>query len=124
MSIFKINENKEEPKITEIYYTLYGDHDGTYNGFPILENDNPDKVHAKEVFTDENNYYFIKVGLDGRLYNPLNIFTGAETFTPKKRQGQQMWKLKKVKREIFFKYIQFLNTRNIAYLKNAEREVL
>lgn len=94
---------------------------------------NSDLVFAKHIkrVTKENieiNEYYVKkgtVGADaGHLLNPNGVWfvEGAQTSFDK-RSGRKVFEFSKVTKGCFDYYLKFLETKNPAYLRNAEREI-
>ncbi len=106
----------------------------SYNkdGIPTnTENDN--SVFAKHSVrkTKEDitiKEYLVKkgtVGADaGHLLNPNSIwFIDGQETSFDKRSGRKVFEFSKVTKSCFDFYLKFLQTKNPAYLRNAEREV-
>lgn len=111
---------KEEDYST-IYYTELGKEDRKDNeGNPIT--DSSDKALAKAVYRKQLNYY-IRVGNDGKIYNPHGLFSEGSHNNFLKRLGKPQWKMLKVPHKVFSMYLNFLRTKNTAWLNNAQREL-
>lgn len=68
-----------------------------------------------------NGEYFVKRGRRGRFFNPIGLYT--ETDSNKETMGRKEWVFDKVTQKVFNLYVDFLRTKNPAYLRNAEREI-
>ena len=66
--------------------------------------------------------YYIKSGIDGSLFDPWGMFSEGTQSSYAKRQGKGSWSFKSVNKKCFEFYNNFLESRNAAWLKNAERE--
>tara|TARA_Y100001938_G_C8033960_1_gene402262 strand:+ start:686 stop:1117 length:432 start_codon:yes stop_codon:yes gene_type:complete len=81
------------------------------------------KIDIKRPDTETLTYrYYVKSGLDGSLFDPWGMFSEGTQASYAKRQGKSSWTFKKVSKECFDFYNNFLKSRNAAWLKNAERE--
>lgn len=56
----------------------------------------------------------------GKLYNPWSVF-GVKNDHLKQRDGRAAYSLKPVSQVSFYQYVEFLKTRNEAFLRSAER---
>lgn len=122
----------EEPGT--IVYTIFGKHDDVDNeGKPTLSNveyegespllaERRDDAYAKVVVSEDRNRYYVKQGPNGKLFNPVGLY--QEGKVTRKRAGESQWKFREVNKKVFDLYTQFLKTKNIAWLTNAEREVV
>lgn len=87
-----------------------------------------DNCFAKEMHllrNDDSTYvkYFIKMGLDGRLFNPWGPFSEGTQADYAKRLGKPKWSFADCSQKCFDFYTKFLQSRNPAWLHNAEREL-
>ena len=120
-----------------IVFTLTGKEDEELDGLPILtdrfkvrndgarivvEASQRDEACAKEIHYPQLTKYYIKRGMHGRLFNPLGL--QEEIRHGKIRAGEEEWVYREVSQKTFEFYLDFLTTRNLAYLRNAEREVV
>ena len=67
--------------------------------------------------------YFVKVGTDGSIFNPWGLFSEGTQSNYAKRMGKSRWNFKEVNKRCFELYNNFLESRNQAWLANAEREI-
>jgi hypothetical protein len=106
------------------YYTILGDHDYVDNdGKPRLNEENI-KVAAKSVTTDDKPArYYIKVGTYGKIYNPIGLFSEGKNTKFLSKIGRKEFEFKEVNAKVFDLYVNFLTTKNMAWLNNAEREL-
>lgn len=123
-NIFVPNINKVSSNIKELeLYTLIGQHkflDDNKN--PRLEIEN-DRAYAKKTLLDNSPKYYIKVGTYGKIYNPIGLFSEGTSNKFLSKIGKNAWEFKEVNSKVFDMYINFLRTKNIAWLNNAEREL-
>ena len=123
---------KEEESLarSETVYTIIGKHEYLEEDkYPCLGVTAEDGLshrdaHAIKISIGDRTKYYIKRGTDGRLFNPIGIFSEGTSTRQLKHAGKPMWDFKETRPEIFDLYINFLLTKNISYLKNAERELI
>jgi len=109
--------------IAYFYYTLFGNHsDIDHEGNPTLRTDS-NKVFAKKMIDNDNIKYFIKVGIYGRIYNPIGLYSEGRHTKFLTKTGKKEYEFKQVSKKIFDMYLNFLRSKNIAWLHNAEREM-
>lgn len=124
---FIFNPNPQKPvaiERKEEYYCVIGDHEylDAHNN-PRLYKDTP-KSLAKIVESALSTKFFIKMGRNGRIYNPIGLYSEGKESKFLAKIGKNEWEYKEVNKGIFDQYITFLRTKNIAWLNNAERELL
>lgn len=87
--------------------------------------DDEDKALAKSVSVDGRpRKYYIKVGTYGKIYNPIGLYTEGHSEKFLAKIGRKQFEYKEVNQKIFDMYINFLTTKNLAWLNNAEREMI
>ena len=87
-----------------------------YIGSDAKHVDTPEIALCKQ----ENGKNFVRFGLRGEMYNPHGLF---ET-NPNKMlsaRGKPAWEFRRVSDKVFKYYLKFLQTRNVSWLRNAER---
>lgn len=117
-------ENSPPIQRTVNYYTVIGDHE-------FLDEDNRPRakeengsVVAKSVQTDNKPFrYYIKVGTYGKIYNPIGLYSEGKNSKFLSKIGRKQFEFKEVNQKIFDLYLNFLTTKNLAWLNNAEREL-
>lgn len=131
---FIFNRTSDAPK--ELFYALVGQEDFMDdNGDPRINDPFSEKIAAKCIqnkkpknFTNTDNHYsfFIKATPNIELYNPILLLSPIEN----KRQYnfidgvcKDKWTFKEVSKITFDKYIMFLKTKNLAWLKDAQRDL-
>jgi len=115
--------NYEQVDRLDEFYTIAGEQDYyDENNNPRLINDT-NKTLAKKLFTDKQKPRFlIKTNTEGRFHNPLNIASKqkmSSNFLDKKCRDP---KYKSVSSKVFNMYINFLKSKNLSWLYNADRE--
>lgn len=130
--IFNTDQNSSQ----EIYYVLKGYEDlldGNEN--PITNNPESEHIVAKckqnkkpkSFQADQNNFtYYILSSPNSDLYDPLKYYKSIKD----KRQYdfidktcKDSWSFKEVNKITFDKYLNFLKTQNISWLKDAQRDL-
>lgn len=117
-------QNTQPPHKIYEYYTILGDHEFIDdNGKPRTQEEN-NKVVAKSISTDDKPArYYIKVGAYGKIYNPIGLYSEGKNAKFLSKIGRKQFEFKEVNQNIFNLYVNFLTTKNIAWLNNAEREL-
>ena len=114
----------EENLVVKVY-TMKSEEDFLdEDGFPCLSPEKKDESQAlaKEViFPSGKSKYYLKRGRYGRLFNPIGLY--SEGMSHRRRNGIPEWTYKPSQKKTFELYINFLKTKNIAWLNNAEREL-
>lgn len=113
--------NKTETSTEVKCYALIGKHDF------IDEEDYPraneNKALAKLVINNNKKKYMIKVGAYGKIFNPLGLHSEGRENKFLSKIGKNEWNFKEVNSKVFEMYLNFLKSRNIAWLNNAQREL-
>jgi hypothetical protein len=87
--------------------------------------DNEEKALAKSVVVDNRSpKYYIKVGTYGKIYNPIGLYTEGHSEKFLAKIGRKQFEYQEVNQKIFDMYVNFLTTKNSAWLNNAEREMI
>lgn len=130
-----IKEHKFEPDATfndkpvsELGFTSGGDPEVPC---PICEtiledgSENPNCFAKRISFNSEDGIkekYFVKVGLNGFMFDPWGVNEGHQNKYAK-LHGKPAWSFAEVNSRSFEFYKTFLQTRNRAWKNNAEREI-
>ena len=69
------------------------------------------------------NKYYVKVGVDGKIFNPWGMFSEGTQGKYSKGRGKSEWSFSGVTKRCFEFYSKFLQSRNSAWLTSAEREM-
>lgn len=109
----------------EKYYTLIGMHDSIdEESNYIVENDKA-KVFAKKIYdANGSKKLYIRLANNGNIYNPISVYGEEKTYTFLDRVCKDGIKFREVNQKVFDMYLKFLGSKNIAWLHNAEREVI
>jgi len=125
--IFIQNKNKEQEEIKDTtyqFYTMLGEHDFIDSSNKPQVKKESSKVVAKSVSKNGNNKFYIKIGTYGRIFNPIGLFSEGKNEKFIAKIGKKEFEFKEVNQKVFDLYLNFLSTKNIAWLNNAEREMV
>lgn len=123
--IFRINDQKKTSPKKEEYYTVLGEQDFFKDKTKIPCVFTEDKALAKKVTNTDTNAskYYIKIGMYGRPYNPIGLYSEGQSAKFLTKAGKPQYTFKEVNEKTFSFYINFLTTKNTAWLSNTEREL-
>ena len=102
------------------FYTVFGMQDFIDSDGNTRQNRETKNTFAKSI----NGQHLIKIGLDNRVYNPIGLFSEGRPNKVLAKIGKNEFNFKRVNSKVFDLYISFLRTKNIAWLNNANRELL
>ena len=71
---------------------------------------------------EERKRYYIKHNSHGTMFNPWGMFDEGTHAQYDKNRGKLSWTFKEVSKQCFDFYCRFLQSKNSAWFKNAERE--
>lgn len=116
----EVENPADNTKLTSEYFTILGEHEF------LDENNRPRaKTESKKVLAKkENNKFYVKIGAYNRLLNPMGLFSEGNENKFLARFGKNEWVFKDVNANVFDMYVKFLSTKNLAWLNNAEREMI
>jgi hypothetical protein len=115
-----VNKVSSTQKIEDRFYTIWGMED-----YIDEEGNTRQKTETKNTFAkNTNGKFLIKIGLDNRVYNPLGLFSEGRPNKVLAKIGKNEFNFKRVNSKVFDLYVSFLRTKNIAWLNNANRELL
>lgn len=117
------NTKKEDISVeSDEFYTLSGDQDFLDdNNNPRLSEDN-DKTLAKKTFTDHKAKYMIKLDINGKFLDPTsNLSKDSANKSNFISRTCKQPRFKSVSPETFELYLNFLKTKNLSWLYNANR---
>lgn len=87
--------------------------------------DDEDKALAKSVQVDNKpKRFYIKIGTYGKIYNPIGLYSEGHSQKFLAKIGRKQFEYKEVNQKVFDMYVRFLTTKNLAWLNNAERELV
>lgn len=123
-----ISENK--------FYCLLGNEDYIDDdGFPRSKLED-NKVTAKIIFSKKTKHfadshksygrYYIKLDPNSKIFNPKQILSSVkdkDSLNFINNVCKNEWAFKEVTPQIFQKYIMFLKTKNLSWLKDAQRDL-
>jgi hypothetical protein len=123
--VFTIDKDnvKDFDPVDEVVFCLRGLHDYMYQDIPCIKDLKKQKaVDRKEACAKKvKHWYFIKINSKGELYNPLDV--SHERSYNRVQNGIPVWSFKKVPYSTFAHYAHFLQTRNLAFMNLARREI-
>ena len=119
-SLFNKKTNTEE---SIEFYTLKGNESfiDEFNRSRATE-ENATVLAKKTIKKNGAIKYSIRLGNNGKFYNPISIYGQEKTHTFLNRICRSNDRFKEVGQKVFNMYLEFLNTKNISWLINAERE--
>jgi hypothetical protein len=121
-NIFHIQKDKESDDIQYKYYTILGSHSGIdQEGNPVCEDYKRSLAYIKTINNSEQ--YFLKVGTYGKVFNPIGMYSEGRQNKFLSKIGKEEYSFQRVNNKVFNMYLNFLRTKNIAWLNNAEREL-
>lgn len=132
MSIFDQNSVFSQTKASSnssVFYTLRGQEDYENNGLPCRKAED-DKVYAKSLPRNNGSMKFmIRLDYSAKLFNPVSIYDSTEKETTRATDFlnnvcRSNKRFKEVNDKTFQLYLRFLDSGNISWLHNAEREML
>tara|TARA_R110000824_G_scaffold282601_15_gene470909 strand:- start:767 stop:1189 length:423 start_codon:yes stop_codon:yes gene_type:complete len=124
------SKKSKEPKRVEVIYTVSGKHDYLEDKkYPAVKLDSTEAkesaiAHAMKITIGARTKYYAKRGKHGRLFNPVGMFSEGMGSKRLHHAGRPEWRFVEIGERAFRFYRDFLRTKNIAYLHNAERELL
>jgi len=118
-----IQDNAKSNRDVECYTVIGSQEYFDENDRPRI--DDEEKALAKSVSIDNKSpRYYIKVGTYGKIYNPIGLYSEGHSEKFLAKIGRKQFEYKEVNKKIFDMYINFLTTKNLAWLNNAERELV
>lgn len=121
---FMQKQTQQPIKVYE-YFTMLGDHDFVDDLKRPRANNETDTVVAKTSTVDNHpTRFFIKVGTYGKIFNPIGMYSEGKNTKFLSKIGRKEFEYKEVNQKIFDLYTKFLSTKNLAWLNNAEREMV
>lgn len=121
--IFRNTDKVIDTTSLDEFYTMIGNQDYLDdNNNPRVKIDN-EKTLAKKLFTDQNKpRYLVKINTDGKFHDPFNIHSKPKVQSNFLDKTCKEPKFKAVTGKVFDMYVKFLQTKNLSWLYNANRE--
>lgn len=106
------------------YYAILGQHDFIDSeSNPRVKKADDARVLAQKIIRDDGSIkYTIKFTRDNKMENPLSIYGAQKDTNFLDRVCRSNDRFKEVNPKVFGIYLNFLKTKNISWLHNAERE--
>lgn len=121
-NIFNQVDPYAEAEVEELF-TLNGMEDFAHNGCYMLKDKDSENVFAKKILRKNGTYkYMIRLSSNGKLFNPVSIYGQEQDNSFLNRVCRSNNKFTEVNSKTFDWYTKFLNSKNVAWLNNAERE--
>jgi hypothetical protein len=123
MNNFLFQNNQEKIVLDNEYFCLSGYQDYfDNNGFPRCKEEKNKNILAKKYIRSDNSIkYMIRTSRDNKLYNPVSLYDKPNQ-SNKSYINSESIRFKQVSPKVFVMYMNFLKTKNTAWLHNAERE--
>ncbi len=83
-----------------------------------------DEACAKIDIKNGKITYWIKRNTNGRFLNPIGIYDEGRHMKEMKHAGRAEFRYDVVNQKVFELYLNFLHTKNFAWLTNSQREVI
>lgn len=117
------SDKKIQSESSVEFYTLSGSEEFFDNNqLPRLSKES-DKVYAKKIIRDDGSArYSIRLSLSNKLYDPTSTYGLDKTKSFLDNTVRSENRFKNVNPKTFDLYLNFLKTKNTAWLHNAERE--
>lgn len=125
--IFTLNKQKSTEENSDSvtnYYTILGDHEFIDQDKRPRANKESKNVVAKSTSKNNLNKFYIKIGTYGKIFNPMGLFSEGKNEKFIAKIGKKEFEFKEVNQKVFDLYLNFLSTKNLAWLNNAERELI
>jgi hypothetical protein len=120
--MFRIKKNIEPDNVDYQYYTVFGSHtDLDDQGNPLCDEKDQSLAYIKN--NNDSKQYYIKIGTYGKIFNPIGLYSEGKQNKFLSKVGKNEYSFTKVNSKVFDMYLNFLRTKNIAWLTNAEREL-
>ena len=128
MSDYIFSQNaidEEQVNSQNEYYCISGSEEFVdSNRNPRVKEESDNRVLAKKVFRDDGSYRMsIKLTNNGKIQNPMSIYGEEKQSSFLDRVCRSQNRFKEVNLKVFNLYVNFLRTKNVAFLHNAEREM-
>jgi len=134
MAIFN---TKQSDNSNDKFYCLSGSEDYVdQDGYPRLYDEHMENAVAKVVFSKKPKHfedtnksygrYYIKLDPNSKIFNPKKILSPIEeknSLSFINLVCKTEWVFREVTPQIFQKYITFLKTKNLSWLKDAQRDL-
>ena len=119
--IFSGNKSNLVPDETMLY-TIIDQHNFIDDDNNPRLSKNSNRVYAKRITKNNTQKYLIKVDNTNKFYNPLSPVSSIKPTKILQTISIPKNQFKQVNQEIFSMYLNFLRSKNEAWLHNAERE--
>lgn len=117
---FIVQKKESQEEKSGEFYTVFGMEDY------IDDDGNPRQKKEKQTTFAKatDGKYFVKIGIDNRVYNPIGMYSEGQHNKMLQKIGKKQFNFKRVNKKVYDLYVSFLRTKNLAWLNNADRELL
>jgi len=120
--MFKVDKSKTPEEYNYTYYTIFGSHEDLDNdGNPLIQDKKKCLAYIRHGNEDE--HFYLKVGTYGKIFNPIGLYSEGRQNKFLSKIGKEEYSFTRVNSKVFSMYLNFLRTKNMAWLNNAEREL-
>jgi hypothetical protein len=121
-SIYSSSHNNNQAT-SILAYTLSGEIDIEDNDVNLLVTSNGEQICAKTISRiDGSIKHMIRIDSNNKFYNPISIYGTENNKTFLDRICRSNQKFREVSEKTLNFYVKFLQSKNILWLNNAERE--
>lgn len=122
--IFEQKPEIETETLNEYYCSIGSEEFLDSDNNPRVSKEADSRVLAKKISRDDGSArYSIKLNNTGKLQNPGSMYGKEQPNSFLDRVCRSQNKFKEVNPKVFGLYVNFLRTKNVAWLHNAEREM-
>lgn len=117
-------KNTNQTELNNEFYSFIGDEDFLdENNNPRIESETNKKIIAKKIYKSDGRIKFlVKIDNSGRFFNPRSPVSSIKNTKLLQTISLSQDKFKEISSKAFTLYLNFLRSRNEAWLSNAERE--
>lgn len=117
---FYIKPKKKEVVEQDQFFTLTGDQDFFDKDKNPCAKKDSDKVLARKIGSIRQ----IKIGPNGHVFNPVGLYSEKDANKFNKQKGRFEYQYRRVNKEVFDNYVNFLRTKNVAWIRLTERGLI
>lgn len=116
------NSNKINETIKELYTLIEQEDFLDNNNNPRIQSENDKRIMAKKIKNQNKTKYLIKLDNSGKFYNPISPISSIKPTKILQTISLTEDRFKEVNENSFNMYLNFLRSKNISWINNAERE--
>jgi len=122
--LFTIDKTKQDITTHEWYCCIGNEDFLDDNGRPRTKTNNDKTVATKVSRTNSPDQYMIRLSTQNKLFNPVSVFDNEQSSSIIDNTCRPTNRFINVNQTVFDYYIQFLMSKNVAWLNKAEREMI